>query len=149
MSPLPTGTFIVPLGDPDTLFSACLDSSQVNAWTCALPASKSLCVELSQQNGTDRAFLSTCNNVTKLEYGTQPPWLVQQSLRLVTDLDAEILGPAWHFQTFYDKMVVIPASQLQPGSMKAKRQADNPWSWPFYGGSATAQESYRKSQSMR
>lgn len=121
------------------LYNACLGDDQLNAWTCDLTAAQTLCVTINQQNGTDRAFLSTCNNYSKVGYGTQPPFIVQQTLKLVTDLDNTTLGPAWHFQTFYDKLVVLPAIQLQQTAAKQKREAQQSWNWPFFATPAYSQ----------
>lgn len=115
MIPPPIGRFIVPLGGHDMLFNECLGTEQLNAWNCQLTLGQSLCVDISSQTDPERAFFNTCNNQSRLEYGTQPPILVQQTLKLVTDLDSQNLGPAWHFQTFYDKLVVIPAKDLRDG----------------------------------
>lgn len=136
---LPTGTFLVPLGVPDVLYNACLGIDQLNAWTCHLTAAQTLCVTIEQAPGTDRAFLSTCNNHSTLEYGTQPPFMIQQTLRLVTDLDNTTLGPAWHFQTFYDKVVVLPAVQMSQTAIKQKRDAQPSWTWPFIASPAYSQ----------
>ena len=135
LNPLPTGTFLVPLGVPDNIYGACLNAvDQKSAWTCDLPKSRSLCVDISEQNGTGRAFLSTCNTPglpVDLEYGTQPPLLLQQTLKLVTDLDDVGLGPAWHFQTFYDKLAVLREFELGDGALVTKRSAHGDWRWPF------------------
>lgn len=117
----------MPLGPADQVFGECLNDDQEEAWTCELPGQQTLCVTIKQ--GLDgRAFLSTCNNGAQLEYGSQPPFITQQTLRIVADLDNTTLGAAWHFQTFYDKLAILPQSYLaQP--VGSKRDVVRTWDW--------------------
>lgn len=57
-------------------------------------------------------------------YGLQSPDLALQSLQLVSDLDYRALGPAYHFATRYDKLVILRSDDLTPGSGLPKRQED-------------------------
>ena len=52
-------------------------------------------------------------NMSNFPYGTQPPVLKEaQIMNLVTDTQAPGRGPAWFFQTTYNKVVVIPGDLL-------------------------------------
>lgn len=57
-------------------------------------------------------------------YGLQTPDLSQQQLQLVLDLDYKAYGPAYHFTTRYDKLVILRAEELSGGSGIQKRQDD-------------------------
>lgn len=53
-------------------------------------------------------------------YGSQPPIITGQNteMTLVNDTNAARYGPAWFYQTFYDKLVIVPATALTPPSKR-------------------------------
>lgn len=147
MSALPTGTFQVNIDMPAIIAnsSSCLsDPAQRVAWSCDMDTSTMLDLQIIQQ--AQGSFLTVDFGIlAQISYGTQPPALVG-SLALVNLLGNASLGPAFHFQTDYDKLVILPgdASIGIPNSASYKRDApdfnfmpallgrqiahnDNPW----------------------
>jgi hypothetical protein len=59
-----------------------------------------------------------------IPYGLQTPDLSLQPMQLVIDLDYKAYGPAYHFQTRYDKLVILRPEELSPNSGLTKRQDD-------------------------
>lgn len=57
-----------------------------------------------------------------IQYGAQTPQLDLQPMQLVLDLDYKIYGPAYHFSTRYDKLVILRPEELSAGSSVKKRQ---------------------------
>lgn len=55
-------------------------------------------------------------------YGLQTPDLPAQALQLVLDLDYRAYGPAFHFQSRYDKLVILRPEELNTFGGVAKRQ---------------------------
>ena len=54
------------------------------------------------------ACLYGLNNATGINYGTQPPNTHYAPFISVQDNDEPSWGPAFYFQTYYDKFVVVP-----------------------------------------
>lgn len=67
-------------------------------------------------------WLKPLENTTAINYGSQAPNIDPQELALVTDLDNPTDGPAWHFQTTYDKIVVLNPNDFTAGE-NMKRDA--------------------------
>jgi hypothetical protein len=59
-----------------------------------------------------------------IQYGLQPPSVSNVTMQLVSDLDFKGYGPAWHFQTKYDKVVILLPDEFAAGSSLRKRQSD-------------------------
>jgi hypothetical protein len=57
-------------------------------------------------------------------YGLQTPLLDTKPMELVLDLDYKAYGPAFHFSARYDKLVVLPPTELSFGSGLSKRQEE-------------------------
>lgn len=77
-----------------------------------------------------------------IQYGLQTPTVDSSPLQLVSDLDFRGYGPAWHFSSLYDKVVVLPPDEFSAGQSKKKARGetgpsfrhrfqvqpgDNPW----------------------
>jgi hypothetical protein len=147
ISSLPTGVYSLPITDPATQQGGCLQNTgQSGAWTCQiqpalpyqldvgfLPASNPLYDnEISLNFGN--------NTINYLPYGAQPPLVTQsQVMGLVTDSQSPERGPAWFFQTPYNKVVVIPQDQLQAPSNKKRQMLDSPSSGAFMDRKGTVQ----------
>lgn len=58
-------------------------------------------------------------------YGLQTPLLDFRPMDLVLDLDYKAYGPAFHFNTFHDKLVVLGPEELSASSGFLKRQDDH------------------------
>jgi hypothetical protein len=134
MPPLPTGQFMLPLGIPQEQEKNCLmNADQFNAWSCNTPPSPEY-VEI-HQNSQGFSILKMWGSAPPKDadgtkprfnytFGAQPPRVQpMQRLYWVSDLEEPARGPALHFQTTYDKLVILDASQLGT-QMKAKRSPD-------------------------
>ena len=66
------------------------------------------------QDGSNNegASLYGFSNATGINYGTQPPNTHFAPFISVEDDDEPYRGPAFYFQTFYDKFVIVPESSL-------------------------------------
>lgn len=51
-----------------------------------------------------------------VQYGLQPPLLGSQDLQLVMDLDYKAFGPAYHFNSMYDKLVILNPDEFAAGA---------------------------------
>jgi hypothetical protein len=59
------------------------------------------------------------DTITYLPYGAQPPILKHpQALHLGMDKYSTGKGPSWFFQAVYDKLVIVPESDLTPSNSK-------------------------------
>lgn len=79
--------------------------------------------------GWEGASLLNANNSTgsyvNVSYGTQPPSTTFSQFIAVNDNDDLAQGPAFYFQAFYDKVVIVPSSALpSPSSTSKKRDID-------------------------
>jgi len=52
-------------------------------------------------------------------------------MQLVTDLDFKGYGPAWHFATTYDKIVVLTPDEFAAGQSLRKREGERPFRHRF------------------
>jgi hypothetical protein len=118
---LPTGTYALPIAVPSAVQNSCLvDTKESKAWSCMMPQSP-LQIQVSNIPGGKEWELANKQiimdygkaNMSNFPYGTQPPVLRDsQVLSLVTDTQDPGRGPAWFFQTTYNKVVVIPGDLL-------------------------------------
>jgi len=127
MSALPTGTFQVNIDMPAIIAnsSLCLsDPAQRVAWSCDMDTSTTLDLQIIQQ--AQGSFLTVnFGTIAQISYGTQPPALVG-SLALVNLLGNASLGPAFQFQTDYDKLVILPGDASINVSYSASYKRDVP-----------------------
>ncbi|KAF2084960.1 hypothetical protein K490DRAFT_68162 [Saccharata proteae CBS 121410] len=126
LSALPTGKYALPMGIPETESNQCLtESDQTGAWSCTVegPPLEIEVGTLVSSHSNYGTSLEPLENTTTLQYGSQAPTISEQSLRLVSDLDNPSEGPAWHFQTYYDKIVILRADEFQAGQNLRKRKA--------------------------
>ncbi|KAK7544302.1 uncharacterized protein J3D65DRAFT_545147 [Phyllosticta citribraziliensis] len=130
---LPLGKFALPIRSPDVSSNECLSiSDQNDAWSCDMEGAP---IELNVQNPSAKglaAWMNPLRNASGVNYGTQVPKIAPILLDLVEDLDSPSDGPAWHFQTLYDKMVILRHEDLNVNSAsnndgKVKRQNSPPW----------------------
>ena len=81
--------------------------------------------------------ITNTNNVTsfrlspsrnELQYGVQAPVATSNQVQLVQDPGTIDHAYAWHFQTFYNKLVVLDSNNsILPLNEKKKRQTQSPW----------------------
>jgi hypothetical protein len=123
---LPTGTFLLPITTPSIAPDSCLENpAQSGAWSCAIPSGLPYQMTVSGIPGSS----SLSNNEITLDlgnstlgylpYGAQPPVLNQaQVLSLARNVPDPERGPAWFFQTLYNKVVILPEGALTPLNTK-------------------------------
>ncbi|KAJ4354916.1 hypothetical protein N0V95_003381 [Ascochyta clinopodiicola] len=127
---LPTGAFSLPLGFPQEANPDCLvQANEYSAWSCKMTfAPISITINNTgfdsdgnmQQRASIRGGALAPDGV--IQYGAQTPQLDLEPLQLVLDLDYQSYGPAYHFWTRYDKIVVLRPEELTAGSALKKRQ---------------------------
>ncbi|CAI6340556.1 unnamed protein product [Periconia digitata] len=126
LASLPDGQFSLPLGFAQESSPGCLvQGNQYAAWSCKMSFAP---LVLTVVTGEDKFGLSLESFLSadgSIQYGLQPPLAYNQSLHLVTDLDYKGYGPAWHFSTVYDKVVVLTPDEFTAGSSFRPRQNDN------------------------
>lgn len=113
----PTATATVRAGlysvslQTNSSFAQCLtNNTQAAAWSCSLPVSQQQVNLTISPNNYVTIFPTS--SPTVLQYGAQIPILPPQKLQLVTDLSAPNRGYAYHFQTTYTKLVIVPPMML-------------------------------------
>ncbi len=146
-SPLPTGTFSLPLGLPQDSKPGCLTQpNQYAAWSCKMTFAPLTVTINNTNNDITRQIVSVKPGPLlpdgTVTYGLQTPQFSSQPLQLVIDLDYKPYGPAWHSSLRYDKLVVLKEEELSvsPGAARIKRQnfdsvhqrfqvkaGENPW----------------------
>ena len=130
--PFPTGHFSLPLGNPQETNQNCLaDPSQLKAWACIMQPSPLFIDTNLAAHGTALAQIyPQPSQGSSISYGPQPPALVPfKILEYVTDLEDPQYGPALHFQTVYNKTVILDPGSLSSSSKK-RRQAPGPGAPP-------------------
>jgi hypothetical protein len=133
ISPLPTGAFSLPLGFPQEANPGCLvQPNAYAAWSCKMtfaPLIITINTTGVDTNGNQQQRASTRpgNGIpdTVIQYGAQTPQLDLEPMQLVKDLDVQSLGPAYHFSTRYDKLVILRPEELTAGSSLKKRQLND------------------------
>ncbi|THY84239.1 hypothetical protein D6C93_08600 [Aureobasidium pullulans] len=124
-APPPTGVYALDFGPPRATQSACITNQNYSAaWACNIYGTPQMAINIgSPPDGSDSegACLYGFNNATGINYGTQPPNTHFAPFISVEDDDEPYRGPAFYFQTYYDKFVVVPESSL-PASNAASQQ---------------------------
>ncbi|KAF2115785.1 hypothetical protein BDV96DRAFT_492711 [Lophiotrema nucula] len=122
---IPTGPFALPLGIPQEANPGCLtQANQFSAWSCKMSFAPLTLIINDTTSGSPNPVASIQPAMKPdgtVPYGIQPPLLIDEPLQLVTDLDYPRYGPAFHFQTTYDKLVVLNSEEFQGGTSKRKR----------------------------
>lgn len=117
---LPTGTYALPLSVPSAIQNSCLvNPEQSKGWSCTMPQSP-LQMQILDLAGVtnqlaNKEIILDYGKATMrgFPYGTQPPVLDDPLvLNLVVDEQDPQRGPAWFFQTIYNKVVVVPEDLL-------------------------------------
>ncbi|KAL1624778.1 hypothetical protein SLS56_007663 [Neofusicoccum ribis] len=131
---LPLGKYALPIRSPDVSSNECLTSSEQNdAWSCNVEGPPlEINLGTSGKANSYAMWLQPLENTTAINYGSQAPNIKPQSLSLVTDLDNPTDGPAWHFQTLYDKIVILRPEEFAAGQ-NLKRHAHASGSADDYG----------------
>jgi hypothetical protein len=130
LPPLPSGKFFFPLGVADEQQRSCIEPSQDSpAWSCNMPLNTVLLIEFEHSGNYRTAKISAPPNPNEfgqetIMYGTQPPKISpDQKMIWVTDVREAYRGPALHFQTFYDKVVVLDNDVFQPPTLRRRNLA--------------------------
>lgn len=137
-TPPATGTFALSLGQAEATQAACLtNSSFADAWGCSIPSPQSLAIVIEQPpSGSDEcegAYLfdaSNNNDYTNVTYGAQMPTTSFSQFLTVTDIDDTALGPAFYFEAFYDKLVVVPAASIPYSGFNSNSKRDPSFTVP-------------------
>jgi hypothetical protein len=125
---LPTGGFSLPLGIPQESNPGCLtQANQYSAWSCKLTFAPLLITVNNTMTDEGPVQLASMRSGSQVPdgailYGLQTPDLSSQALQLVLDLDYKAYGPAYHFQSRYDKLVILRPEELNTFSGVLKRQ---------------------------
>lgn len=113
---LPTGTFNLPMKDPSRVESSCLTDSDQNSagvWKCASDTNLQLTVRQQDSRDTSVSFVSYRDKNSKILYGAVPPDVITESpVSLLRDNNAPEYGPAFFFQSSYNKTVIVPEGNL-------------------------------------
>ncbi|CAE7213791.1 hypothetical protein CFE70_009691 [Pyrenophora teres f. teres 0-1] len=127
LTPLPTGSYALPLGIPQESNPGCLtQASQYSAWSCKMTFAP-LVITINDTIISDEtiqvASMSGGPSVPNksILYGLQSPVLDMKPMELVLDLDYRAYGPAYHFSARYDKLVILPPEELNLGAGLTKR----------------------------
>ncbi|KAL9051278.1 MAG: hypothetical protein Q9162_006121 [Coniocarpon cinnabarinum] len=129
MHPPPPGNYTLMAGSPLVNLSGCLQPQQQPAWSCLLHDNSSVITVENLSNGT--VMMSMFDTNPYFSYGTQPPVVSSNEAQLVQDPETDDQAYAWHFQTTYDKLVVLDVNDgLLPLDSSPNRKRDNgplPW----------------------
>ena len=128
LAPLPTGTFVLPIGIPQESSTNCLTKpDQLSAWSCDMSGPPiQLSIGLSPGGRGNVASLDPPpDNGNGIQYGVQPPSIDMQSLSLVVDRDYPAFGPAFYFQGMYNKLVVLDDFPAE-AKLRKKHANSNP-----------------------
>lgn len=124
----PTGTFALTLGPPQETQCGCLPiASQQPAWDCNLAPNSAIGLvvdpPVNGQGAGANVFYASYDPT--IAYGLQLSSMNTSFAQFITvqDNDDPANGPAFYFQQFYDKVVVVPEDAISTGSLnKEKRQ---------------------------
>ncbi|KAK5125648.1 hypothetical protein LTR85_011922 [Meristemomyces frigidus] len=131
-----TGTFALSYSTPQETQVACLtEEGQQVAWSCDIGGSPAAAISVGiPPNGNESgAFLFYANDDDTIYYGTQASFMqtTWAPFTTVQDNDDKSSGPAFYFQQFYDKVVVLPESALSASSSNSNKrqnfQLDQGW----------------------
>jgi hypothetical protein len=115
-APPPTGVYALDFGPPRATQSACISNQNYSAaWDCNIYGTPQMAINIGSSpdgSNSEGASLYGFNNATGINYGTQPPNTQFAPFISVQDDDEPYRGPAFYFQTFYDKFVVVPENAL-------------------------------------
>lgn len=97
------------------------------AWSCDLAGSPAQAISVGQapNAGSSGAFIFYADDDDSLNYGAQASFMQTNFSSFITVQDNEAVadGPAYYFQAFYDKLVVLPETALTaPSTNNKKRQ---------------------------
>ncbi|KAF2747393.1 hypothetical protein M011DRAFT_58556 [Sporormia fimetaria CBS 119925] len=123
---LPTGSFALPLGIAQESSKNCLAvSDQLPAWSCKMTFAP-LVLSISFNDSDPMASVAPMPKPDQtIQYGIQAPDLGLRPLQLVMDLDDRLYGPAYHFTTMYDKVVVINQDDFGDSFASAPAEEDD------------------------
>ncbi|PVI04834.1 hypothetical protein DM02DRAFT_611190 [Periconia macrospinosa] len=128
---LPAGQFSLPLGFAQESSPGCLlVGNQYAAWSCKMSFAPLMLTVMADDN-LSLSLESFTAPDGSIQYGLQPPLAFNQTLQLVMDLDYKGYGPAWHFSTRYDKIVVLTPDEFTAGSFLRARQIDKSYRHRF------------------
>jgi hypothetical protein len=129
---LPTGTYQLPISTPSAAPNTCLDAEQSAAWSCSISTIIPYEMIINAITGSNILADGEINlnlgnsSLADLIYGAQPPILKHpQVMDLALDNSDVQRGPAWFFQTLYDKLVIVQESALVAPS-NSKRGVSSP-----------------------
>lgn len=125
----PTGTFALAFGAPQETQAQCLTfPSQRSAWQCDFAFGNDVAINIYSPLGTEQTGAElyapgqpasgsglTYGNQANLMSSTWSPFIY------VIDNDNSERGPAFYFQSSYDKVVVIPGYAINASVSKLKR----------------------------
>ncbi|KAK4542158.1 hypothetical protein LTR36_007005 [Oleoguttula mirabilis] len=123
-----TGTYALSYSTPQETQVACLtEQGQQVAWSCDIGGTPAAAISVGiLPNGNESgAFIFYANDDNNtMYYGTQGSFMNTNWAPFMTvqDNDDKGSGPAFYFQQFYDKVVVLPETALSVPSSKKKRQ---------------------------
>ena len=130
----PTGTFGLSLSTPQETQAACLtDPGQEAAWVCDIAGQPAISIDVLTPPGSNSSGAYIFYNALddQVCYGAQASWMTTaySPFIAVQDNDRVASGPAFYFQQFYDKLVVLPEAALTPSSKKrdAGFRLDEAW----------------------
>lgn len=142
MSSPPTGTFALTLSTPQETQSECLvQKYQQVAWNCNLSPNSALAINVTVQQGGLGANIFYASNDTTLMYGAQASSMDTDFAEFLTvkDNDSPDNGPAFYFQKYYNKTVIVPENAFDPlnrrfrrGYPVANREPITPGSKPWF-----------------
>jgi hypothetical protein len=117
MPPLPSGSFFFPLGAVDEQERSCIEPSRESiAWSCGTSQTLML-MDFNYDTSNNSAKLrlgsaAPMAGSNGILYGPQPPHVTDQTLMWVSDVRDPGKGPALHFQTAYDKLVIFEGNSF-------------------------------------
>lgn len=119
-----TGVWGLPLDSPEETQRNCItDSLQSNAWSCKVQGPfPNVGIDATSDGRSFVGWIQPSYADSTLQYGVKTPTTPKIPMDLVLDQDEPSRGPALHFQTMYDKIVVVPENFV---SSKVRRQYQN------------------------
>ncbi|TKA79003.1 hypothetical protein B0A49_02264, partial [Cryomyces minteri] len=113
---LPTGNYVLSMSVAEQTDNSCLSFyNQSNAWGCTIPGPPNINVGFPSAGAPLSAWLNSTIPSNVINYGTQPPQIAPNGFTLVQDIEDPGRGPAFFFQTKYDKIVIVSDDDFSPG----------------------------------